>query len=280
MLDYLADHRARVARLPRELAGDDAWDELVLTAWVHWDDRRREAAVLNHAIRRGLSLREVGGFVGVHTAQGTRDYLDSLDARLHEYHRRTRDPHPARDRPSPAAGGPELLGDELDDPDPTTRAVHRGPGDGPVRRSRNPYLRYQGRSRAVRGADGQFVRDRRAAKNARPAREHWLADHDDHVTAVLEDLLEQAERLGLAVESDPDAPPVLGDYLAWIRDDLTDGVDDATLHTLGLVLRALRTEPAVAALARQHGIHRGIGAAAQLRADYTALIPAETVDRR
>ena len=84
---------------------------------------------------------------------------------------------------------------------------------------------------------------RRAAEQARPARERWLADHHNHITAVLEELLAQADRLGLAVKSEPDAPPVLGDYLAWIRDDLADGIDDATLHTLGLVLRGLRTRP-------------------------------------
>lgn len=128
VLDYLAAHRQR---LPAKLAHDDAWDELVLTAWVHWDDRRREAAVLYHAIRRGLSLREVGRFVGVHTAQGTRDYLDSLDARLHEYHRRTRENHPDRDRSSPAASGPELLVDPAGPAgDATSGKLARGLSDG------------------------------------------------------------------------------------------------------------------------------------------------------
>ena len=101
VLDCLSAHRARLARFPRELVQDDVWDELVLTAWVHWDDRRREAAVLHHAIRRGLSLREVGRFVGVHTAQGMRDYLDSLDARLHEYRRITPRPLPSPRRSRP-----------------------------------------------------------------------------------------------------------------------------------------------------------------------------------
>lgn len=133
--------------------------------------------MLHHAIRRGLSLREVGRFVGVHTAQGTRDYLDSLDARLHEYRRRTSDPHPDRGRPSPTAGGPELL---VDHPAPTAEADQAEVQEGQPRRSRNPYLRYQGRSWAVRGADGQFVRDRRAAEAARPARERWPRTRAEH----------------------------------------------------------------------------------------------------
>ncbi|MDL5160459.1 hypothetical protein [Actinomycetospora termitidis] len=278
VLDYLVEHRARLARLPRELAQGDVWDELVLTAWVHWDDRRREATVLHQAIRRGLSLREVGRFVGVHTAQGMRDYLDSLDARLREYRRHTRDPDPTRIR-SPAPGGRELLID-----DTAARADHEPDqgDDAPSRRSRNPYLRYQGRSRAVRGADGQYTRDRRAAERARPARERWLADQHDQVVVVLVNLLEQAERLGLAAASEPDASPVLGDYLSWIRDDLSDGIDDATLHTLGLALRALRSEPTVIELAPQHGVHRAIGAADGLRADHASLRPdrVRTVDDR
>ena len=117
------------------------------------------------------------------------------------------------------------------------------------------------------------MRDRCATENARPARERWLSDHHGRVTAVLEKLIEQAERLGLAVESEPDALPELGDYLVWLRDDLADGVDDAALHTLGLALRALRTEPTVSQRGRHHGIHRAIGAADQLRADHAALAP-------
>lgn len=200
VLDYLRRHRGR---LPHQVTHDDAWDELVLSAWVYWDERRRERELLRHALTRGLSLREVGAFVGLHSRQGLRDHLDSLDARLDEYHRLTRGPRPRRT----IAGGRDLLTGPPDD-------ANTG-GDAP-RRSRNPYLRFHGRSRAERAADGRYIRNRRAAARARPARETWINDHRQHIATVLGELLTQADRLGFsAVETDEGGAAELGDYLTW-----------------------------------------------------------------
>jgi hypothetical protein len=274
VLDYLRRHRSR---LPRQLVDDDAWNELVLSAWVYWDERRREAELIRHALARGLSLREVGAFVGLHTGQGLRDYLDSLDARLHEYRRLTREPRPEQTD----LDGPDLLVDDHDDsPDdgaegPSTGDAGGDPDDdggSQPRRSRNPYLRFQGRPRARRGADGRFTRSRRAAANARPAREIWIERHHQRIHTVLTDLLEQAARLGFRpVAGDDDELPGLGDYLTWITEDSETGVDHGTFGSIGLALGELRTHPEVTALARHHRIHRAIAAADRLRADYAAL---------
>ncbi len=218
VLDYLRRHRGR---LPHQVTHDDAWDELVLSAWVYWDERRRERELLRHALTRGLSLREVGAFVGLHSRQGLRDHLDSLDARLDEYHRLTRGPRPRRT----IAGGRDLLTGPPDD-------ANTG-GDAP-RRSRNPYLRFHGRSRAERAADGRYIRNRRAAARARPARETWINDHRQHIATVLGELLTQADRLGFsAVETDEGGAAELGDYLPGITEDIPDDVDDATFSTVG-----------------------------------------------
>lgn len=127
VLDYLSRHRDR---LPRQVADDDAWDELVLSAWVYWNERRRERELLRHALARGLSLGEVGAFVGLHSRQGLRDHLDSLDARLHEYHHLTRE-HRLR---HPRAGGRDLLAEEPSDSDEVAT-------DGEVSASGTPTLR-------------------------------------------------------------------------------------------------------------------------------------------
>ena len=276
VLDYLRRNRSR---LPRRLVDDDAWNELVLSAWVYWDERRREAELIRHALARGLSLREVGAFVGLQTGQGLRDHLDSLDARLHEYRRLTREPRPdAAD-----LEGPDLLRDDPADTDPDDDGGPDSPTSAPdgdpdsdddyqPRRSRNPYLRFRGRPRARRGADGRFIRGHRAAANARPAREVWIERHHQRIHTVVPDLLDQAARLGFApTTSDDDEEPDLGDYLTWITEDTENGVDHGTFGSIGLVLGELRTHPEVTALARHHRIHRAIAAADRLRADYAAL---------
>lgn len=269
VLDYLRGHRSR---LPRQLVDDDVWDELVLSAWVYWDERRRERELIRHALARGLSLREVGAFVGLHTGQGLRDYLDSLDARLHEYHQLTREPR--RHRPDP--GGAELLTDAA----PTSEDAVDIPADisaddDQPRASRNPYLRFKGRPRADRGADGRYMRSRRASARAKPARATWIQQHYQRIQGVVDDLVREAGRLGYhAVESDDDQLAGVGDYLTWILDDLaTNDVDDGTFAALGLALGVLRTEETVTDKAGNHGIHQAISAADRLRADYGALSP-------
>lgn len=288
VLDYLRTNRSR---LPPKLRADDAWDELVLSAWVYWDERRRERELIRSALARGLSFREVGAFVGLHTGQGLRDYLDSLEARLHEYHRITREPRADDD----ASGRELLVPDEDEQSDRGERQQaekpefgNDGPGDNEAgddagryvaRRSRNPYLRHKGRSRAIRGADGRFARNRRVAAAARPARQVWIEHHDHRIQEVLDALLAEAERVGFSSHGDDDADePDLGDYLEWIREDLEagSGVDDGTFGSLGLALGVLRIEPAVLDRAPNHGIRRAIAAADRLRADYAALTPTRT----
>ena len=286
MLDYLRTHRSR---LPPRLLADDAWDELVLSAWVYWDERRRERELIRSALARGLSFREVGAFVGLHTGQGLRDYLDSLEARLHEYHRITREAHAAdkdlsgRELLVADEGGqrdrgdrPQAEGAALSDDGPGDNEAEDGTGRYVARRSRNPYLRHKGRSRAVRGADGRFARNRRAAAAARPARQVWIEHHDRRIREVLDALLAEAERVGFTAHGDDDADePGLGDYLEWIREDVAagSGVDDGTFGSLGLALGVLRSEPVVLDRAPNHGIRRAIAAADRLRAEYAALTP-------
>lgn len=259
VLGYLRRHRGR---FPRRVVDADAWDQLVLSAWVYWDERRREAELIRHALSRGLSLREVGAFVGLRSRQGVRDHLDSLEARLHEYYRLTRESRaPAR----PEAGGAELLMPDTSEPD-------EDGDDSAPRRARNPYYRFTNRPRAERGADGRYTRARRAAAAARPARGRWIADHRDHVSAVLGELLIQADRVGIpAVEGDVGAPATVGDYLAWVQEDLPDDVDDGTFSAVGLALGELRAHPEIICRAGNHGIHQAIAAADRLRADYGEL---------
>lgn len=273
VLNYLRAHRSR---LPPRLLADDAWDELVLSAWVYWDERRRERELLRSALARGLSFREVGAFVGLYTGQGLRDYLDSLEARLHEYHRITRESRAGENR-EPA--GRELLTADVEQ-GPARDTAETDPYDSTelhvARRSRNPYLRHKGRPRAVRGADGRFARDRRVAAGARPARQAWIEHHDRRIRDVLDQLLAEAERAGFQARGDDDVEEAsLEDYLEWIREDLEagSGVDDGTFGSLGLALGVLRSEPAVIKRAPNHGIRRAIAAADRLRADYAALTP-------
>lgn len=77
VLDYL---RRRSSTVPRATAADDVWDELILSAALHWEELERERALLRRARSLGLSLSELGAHLGIRTRQGTRDYLDRLDA--------------------------------------------------------------------------------------------------------------------------------------------------------------------------------------------------------
>ena len=168
-----------------------------------------------------------------------------------------RDDGPGHDATDVAAGAP-ATGDA--DVDPDSDDEYR------PRRSRNPYLRFKGRPRAGRRADGRFIHSRRAVANARPAREVWIERHQQRIHTAVTELLEQAARLGFtAMASEDDEEPGLGDYLAWITEDTVRGVAHGTFGSIGLVLGELRSRPAVTALARQHGIHRAVAAADRLR---------------
>ena len=262
VLNYLSRRRAE---LPFALTAHDSWDELVLSAWVHWDERRRERELLHSALRRGLSLAEVGRYLGIASRQGTRDYLDRLDALLADLHR-------ARSRPRT----------------PVT-------GDG----ASDPLAVWAGTTREQRGADVHASRAQRAAGRQRPTRMGWLEVHRGRLSAVVADLFAQLARLGIdprvfdeAVadldEDDVDdvlAEPGLSDYLVWLEQDHRAEVyTPGTIASLGLVLGELRDHPVVAVQAANHGIRRVMGEADQLRADFAALTsggpPGQVVSER
>jgi hypothetical protein len=145
--DVLAYLRRRHAQLPIGLAADDIWDELVLSAWVYWDQRRRERELLHRARCYGLSLSELGRYLGIATRQGMRDYIDRLDALLAEH-----------SLIATAAPGPAT-------------------GDGRT----DPLSRFLGTSRAQRGTDVYSARARRVAARAKPARDDWIIAHHPRI---------------------------------------------------------------------------------------------------
>lgn len=245
MLAYL---RARHAQLPRALTSAIARDQLILSGWVYWDERRRERELLRRTLRDGKPLAEVGAFLGIRTRQGVRDYLDRLDALLAEHHRAVTSTH------SPATG------------DGATDALQR----------------YGRRSRAERGADVHTARASRAAARQKPTRAAWIERHHDRITATVRELLAQCARLGIRPHpGDEDDLPELGDYLAWLEEDLHRGeFDHGSFGALGLTLGDLRPHPGLSGLAASHGIHQAIRAVDQLRADYADLTRDAAVTRR
>ena len=247
--EVLAYLRVRHAGLPRALTSLLARDQLILSAWVYWDERRRERELLRRVLREGKPLAEVGAFLGIRTRQGVRDYLDRLDALLAEHHR-----HATADAAAPATG------------DGSTDALSR----------------YGGRSRAQRGADEHAMRAGRAAARLKPTRAAWIERHRDRIAAAIRDLLEQCARLGIEpYTSEDDELPDLGDYLAWLDEDLQSGeFDHGTFGSLGLALGDLRAHRGVEALAANHGVHQAIRDVDRLRADYADLTREHAVTRR
>uniref|UniRef100_UPI003F491B0E hypothetical protein n=1 Tax=Pseudonocardia sp. CA-138482 TaxID=3240023 RepID=UPI003F491B0E len=235
VLDYL-----RRAPTAAGLAAHDIWDELVLAAWVHWDERRRERERLHRARHHGLSYAELGRYLGIGTRQGARDYLDRLDALCAEY---TRINHT---RYGPATG------------------------DGAT----DPLARLAGTTRATRGADVHATRARRAHHRTRAAAADWITTHQPLVTATVRGLLEQTARVGIHAEPGDDTEEAgLGDYLHWLTQDIDpdlnpDGIRPDTMATLGLALGELRDHPTLAATAANHGLRHALAAADQLRATY------------
>lgn len=229
------------------------WDELVVSAWVYWDERRRELELLRRAGRYGLSLSELGRFVGIGTRQGMRDYLDRLESLLHEH----------RAGSTPRA----LEATEYE-------ALYEGHGRPPPTHRPPPGVAgsYVGLPRASRDADVHARRRDRARDRARPTQAQWVAQHAVRVTRVVRELLVQASRMGIeAEESDVGEAATLGDYLAWLAEDLDD-LEPATVHTLGLALGELRARAEIANAPRNHGMHQALGAADRLRADYADLV--------
>jgi hypothetical protein len=236
VLDYL---RVRRGQLPSLVTDDDAYDELVLSAWVFWDERRRERELLHHVLRRGLSLSQVGRYLGIASRQGMRDYLDRLDALLDDY--------------------------------TSIRKTLRGParGDGTT----DPLDVWVHTTRAHRGADVHAARAKRARARVKPDRENWIATHDTRIAAAIRDLLAQAARLGITSRaSGTGQDPDIGDYLHWLTEDLdASDFDDGTFGALGLVIGELRGHPYVADRSENHGIHQAIATVSQLRADFGGL---------
>jgi hypothetical protein len=226
--------------LPAGLAADDIWDELVLAAWVYWDERRHERERLHRARRYGLSYAELGRYLGIGTRQGMRDYLDRLDASIDEYTRINHTRH-----------GPAT-------------------GDGAT----DPLARIAGTTRAARGADVHAARATRAHHKARPGLTDWITTHQPQITSAITELLTHTARAGIQPEpSDADAEPGLGDYLSWLTEDLAEQhnghrIAPDTIATLGLALAELNTHPTLDTLPLNHGLRLAIKTAHQLRATY------------
>ena len=237
--EVLAYLRARHAQLPRSLTSAIARDQLILSAWIYWDERRRERELLRRVLREGKPLAEVGAFLGIRTRQGVRDYLDRLDALLAEHQRSV------------------------------TTSRSPATGDGAT----DPLARHGARSRAERGADLHAARDARAVARRKPTRAAWIERHHDRITATVQELVAQCARIGIHPHaSDDDELPEIGDYLAWLDEDLQRvEFDHGSFGSLGLVLGDLRAHPALAHLAANHGIHQAVRHVDQLRADYADL---------
>jgi hypothetical protein len=259
----LAYLRANHARYSRGLAAADVWDELVVSAWLYWQRARAERELLHRARYYGLSLADLGAFLGIHTRQGMQDRLDGLDGLLGEYARIRAEPR------GPATG------------DGHTAAVTRLPRA----------------KRSARGADLHATRQQRAEAKAKPTRENWINQHRLAITTALWDLLEQAARVGIhpeksedpapedsdedtdedTDETPPPAPPGLGDYLAWIVENLTrEQISTGLMGLAGLALGELRSRDAVTELPRNHGLAQAMRATDRLRGAYADLTPADS----
>lgn len=240
VLRYLARNHSR---LPRQLVADDVWDELILEAWCEWDWRARRSERHHRALRCGLSLADLGRYLGIESRQGMQDHLDRNDALVAEYRR--------------INGEPVL---------PAT-------GDG----STDPLSWFLGRPRAARGADVHAGRQARHRRRTKPARQDWITQHQDMIVSVVRDLLDQAARIGLHPDPTDDADELgtdgLGDYLHWLRQDYHRGCDSGTIATLGLALGELRSHSTVRPLPNNHGLRLVMARADRLRAAYGQLAP-------
>lgn len=78
--DVLAYLQRRSPALPRALRTDDAWDELILSAALHWEELARQRGLLRRARGLGVSLSELAAHFGISTRQGMQARLDRLEA--------------------------------------------------------------------------------------------------------------------------------------------------------------------------------------------------------
>ena len=262
VLDYLRRHHAR---MPKAVAGDDALDELVLAAWVWWDERRRERELLRRARSYEHSLAEIGAFLGLATRQATYEYLDRLDALLQA--------HDADQPRQQRVALERVAAQEAIDHHPRDPEVIAGPiGTSVLPAHHDLYRRTRGRRVSAIGADPAELRNRRRDRRALPTRERWIAEHHRRIDRVVTDLLAQCQRLGLEVREAESEEFELGDTLAVLARHRDRGrYAEASFGALGLALGELRPRSEVAGLARNHGIHQAITAADRLRADYAAL---------
>jgi hypothetical protein len=76
-LDYLREYRG-----PDHVRRADVINRETLQVRLWWDDRARERDTLIDGIRWGWTQRELGGPLGISTAQGFRDRLDRLNMLL------------------------------------------------------------------------------------------------------------------------------------------------------------------------------------------------------
>jgi hypothetical protein len=262
VLDYLRRHHAR---MPKVVAGEDALDELVLAAWVWWDERRRERELLRRARSYEHSLAEIGAFLGLATRQATYEYLDRLDALLEAHDGdQPRQQRVALERVT----AQHAIDQHQRDPEAIT-----GPSGTSVLPAHQAlYRRTRGRRASEVGADPRELRSRRRDRRALPTRERWIAEHYPRIDRVVTDLLIQCQRLGLEVGEGESEEFELNDTLA-VLDRHRDRARyaEASFGALGLALGELRARPEVTSLARNHGIHQAIIAADRLRADYAAL---------
>lgn len=269
--DVLAYLRRHHVRQRRDVAADDVLDELVLAAWVWWDERRRERELLRRARSYGRSLAEVGAFLGLASRQATYEYLDRLEALLAAHG--TDQQRQARVAAERVAAQQDLDGHERD---PEAIAGPLGTSVLPARA--DLYRRTRGRRASAAGAGPADVRQRRRDRRARPTREVWIAGAHHRIAGVVAGLLEQCERVGIDVREQESDDFELSDALAILAGHREAGhYRDATFGALGLALGELRLAPEVVALARNHGIHQAIAAADRLRADYAGLTTSPTV---
>jgi hypothetical protein len=267
VLDYLRRHHIR---LPRVVAAEDATDELVLAAWVWWDERRRERELLRRARHYGHSLGEIGAFLGLATRQATYEYLDRLEALLAA--------HDADQDRQQRVALERVAAQQAIDRHPRDPEVITGPSGTSVLPARaDLYRRTRGRRPSTVGADPGELRARRRDRRALPTRERWITAHHQRIDQVVTELLAQCRRLGFEIRDQDSDEFELDDTLAVLaRHQGRSLYTEATFGALGLALGELRPHPEVTALARNHGIHQAIAAADRLRADYASLTVSTT----
>jgi nitroreductase len=103
----------------------------------------------------------------------------------------------------------------------------------------------------------------RQARERRPAEDHWLAAHRDHLLSVITGMVAEADRYALADEE-----------REWLEELAIEGrtaeLTPASMVILGLAAAELRTAPAILALdgVRPYAVHGVLRRADQLRCGF------------